>query len=291
MTTLRAACFVLSAALFGQDPALDKARLSSQAQSLAEQLPNLVGMEILKQKSISYSTRMRIRAGEAALRPIPPKIRERTIVSELGYALRGKESPVWFELRKVISVDGKTVTPPKKARERLAFGLKSDDDRARLKMLEEFTHYGLDGIATDYGLSLLMFRFGDIDKLQFEPRETEFIGADRVLVFGFRSLVRDMAVTVFDGNNATRQPLRGTLWLLQNDLRPIRIQVLSTLLQEKVEITDEGTVEYTPSKFGCVVPASVAYTRKVNGTLVVETSYVYPGFQKFGSDAEIKFTP
>lgn len=282
---------IVAAMLLVQAPALDRARLSSQAQSLAEQLPNLIATERLKQKSISYSTRMRIRVGEAALRPIAPKIREREIVSELGYALRGKEKPLWFELRKVISVDGKQVTAPKAARERLAFGLKSDDERARLKMLEEFTKYGLDGIATDYGLSLLMFRFGDIDKLQFEERESEFVGADRVRVIGFRAVDGEMAVTVFDGNNAARQPVRGTLWLREEDLQPVRIQVLSTLVQNKVEIADEGIVEYVRSKFGCVVPASVAYTRKVNGTLAVETNYRYDRFQKFGSETELKVTP
>lgn len=282
---------ILAATLVAQEPALDRARLASQAQSLAEQLPNLISTEVLRQKSISYSTRMRIRLGEGALRPIAPKIREREIVSELGYALRGKEKPVWFELRKVISVDGKTVTAPKAARERLAFGLQSDDERARLKMLEEFTHYGLDGIATDYGLALLMFRFGDIDKLEFETRGSEFVGADRVLVIGFRGVNSEMAVTVFDGNNATRQPVQGTLWLRQADMRPLRIQVLSTLVQNKTEIVDEGVVEYMQSKFGCALPTSVAYSRKVNGTLVVETQYRYQPFQKFGSDAQLKVTP
>ena len=282
---------ILAATLVAQEPALDRARLASQAQSLAEQLPNLIGTEVLQQRSISYSTRMRIRLGEGALRPIAPKIREREIVSELGYALRGKEKPVWFELRKVISVDGKTVTAPKAARERLAFGLQSDDERARLKMLEEFTHYGLDGIATDYGLALLMFRFGDIDKLEFEARGSEFVGADRVLVVGFRAVGGEMAVTVFDGNNATRQPAQGTLWLRQADMRPLRIQVLSTLVQNKTEIVDEGVIEYMQSKFGCALPTSVAYTRKVNGVLVVETQYRYQPFQKFGSDAQLKVTP
>ena len=73
---------ILATTLVAQEPALDRARLASQAQSLAEQLPNLISTEVLKQKSISYSTRMRIRLGEGALRPIAPKIREREIVSD-----------------------------------------------------------------------------------------------------------------------------------------------------------------------------------------------------------------
>ena len=112
-----------------------------------------------------------------------------------------------------------------------------------------------------------------------------------MLVIGFRGVNSEMAVTVFDGNNATRQPVQGTLWLRQADMRPLRIQVLSTLVQNKTEIVDEGVVEYIQSKFGCALPTSVAYTRKVNGTLMVETQYRYQPFQKFGSDAQLKVTP
>ena len=282
---------LLTLALLAQQPQLDRARLASQAQSFAEQLPNLITTETLKQRSISYSTRMRIRIGEAALRPIPPKIKEREIRSELGFVLRGKEQPVWSELRKVMDVDGKSVMPPKKARERLAFGLKNDDDRARLKMMEEFTKYGLEGLATDYSLTLLLFRFGDIDKMRFELKAMEFSGADRVQTFSFSRADDEAAVTVFDGKNAIRQPLKGTIKMKQADMKPMQIQLVSDLEQGKTHIRDVGTVEYVASKFGCVVPQTVRYTRHVNGVLILETHYTYKEFQKFGADAELKFTP
>ena len=283
--------WLLSVSLVAQQVPLDKARLASQAQSFAEQLPNLIGTEVLQQKSISYSTRMRIRVGDAALKPIQPKIRERKIRSELGYALRGKENPVWYELRKVIDVDGRTVMAPKKARERLAFGLKSDDERARLKMMEEFTKYGLDALATDYSLSLLLFRFGEIDKIRFEWKAQEFLGADRVSVYAFSRTDGGASVTVFDGKQAMQQPLSGLIWLRASDLRPLKIQLSSLITQNNVQISDEGIIEYTESKFGAVLPLSVNYVRRVNGVLMIETKYEYKDFQKFGADAELKFTP
>ena len=293
MLELRAILFVsiLPQALPAQELIIDRARLASQAQSFAEQLPNLICTEILKQKSISYSTRMQIRVGDAALRPIAPKIKEREIRSDLGYSLRGKDNPVWFELRKVIDVDGKVVTAPKKARERLLLGMQSDDERTRLKMMEEFTRYGLDGIATDYSLSLLLFRFGEIDKMKFEAKSSEFLGADRVSVFAFSRPDQDAAVTVFDGKQATRQPLNGLIWLRQSDMRPLRIKLISVTREDRIQILDEGTIEYAPSKFGSVLPATVRYSRKVNGTLILETQYTYKEFLKFGADAELKFTP
>lgn len=282
---------VLSILLWAQQPELDRSRLASQAQSFAEQLPNLIGTEVLKQKSILYSTRMRILVGDSALKPIAPKIKEREIQSELGYVLRGKDTPVWSELRKVIEVDGKVVMAPKKARERLAFGLKTDDDRARLKMMEEFTHYGLDGLATDYSLTLLLFRFGEIDKMSFEPLSYEFSGADRVNCFRFARLDNDAAITVFDGRQAKRQPLNGMIWLREGDMLPLKIRLMSTMIQDRLQIEDEGMMEYQASKFGSVVPASLRYTRHVNGMLALETIYTYKDFQKFGADAELKFTP
>jgi len=283
--------WLLPLMLIAQESSLDRARVASQAQSFAEQLPNLIGSETLKQRSITYSSRMRIRIGEAALKTIQPKIKEREIQSEIGYVLRGKDNPVWAELRKVISVDGKTVTPPKKARERLAFGIKTDDDRARLKMMEEFTHYGLDGLATDYSLTLLLFRPGEIDKMRFERKATEFSGADRVTSYAFARSDSDAAITVFDGKQAVRQPLRGVIWLRDGDLLPIKILLVSVLVQDKVQIIDQGTIEYAASKFGSVIPKSLNCARHINGTLILETTYSYKDFQKFGADAELKFTP
>jgi hypothetical protein len=282
---------LLPAWLLAQGPALDRARLASQAQSFAEQLPNLIGSETLHQKSIQYSTRMRIRFGEAALKPIPPKVSERKIRSEMGFALRGKEEPVWYELRKVMDVDGRTVNPPKKARERLAFGLKSDNERERLRMMEEFTRYGLNGLATDYSLSLLLFRFGEVDKFRFDPAGQEFVGADRLLVYRFSRPDDSAGVTVFDGKQVSRQPLEGKLWVRPDSTSPYRIQLNSRLSDGQSTIEDAGAITYEPSRFGTVLPVSVLYQRHINGALVMEIRYEYSNFQRFGADAELKFNP
>jgi hypothetical protein len=282
---------LLPAWLLAQAPALDRARLASQAQSFAEQLPNLIGSETLRQKSIQYATRMRIRFGEAALKPIPPKVTERAIRSEMGFALRGKEQPVWYELRKVIDVDGRTVNPPKKARERLAFGLKSDNERERLRMMEEFSRFGLNGLAADYSLSLLLFRFGEVDKFRFDPAGQEFIGADRVHLYRFSRPDDAVGVTVFDGKQVSRQPLEGKLWVGAESALPLRLQLNSRLTDGPSVIEDTGVISYEPSRFGTVLPVSVLYQRHINGAMVMEIRYEYSNFQKFGADAELKFTP
>lgn len=274
--------------LEGQE--IDKARLASQAESFASSLANLVCTESLSQKSISYSTRMRVRIGESALKPIEPKAKERLIVSELGYALKGKERPVWQEVRKVSSVDGKPVTATKQARERLAFGLRNADDRARLRMMEEFTRYGLSGMATDYTLSLLLFGPSEIGLMQFEERPSEFSGADEVLVAAFHRLDAGAAITVYDTKQASRQPFQGLIWVRKSDLSPVRLKLVSTLKKDQAEIVDEGTIEYGRSSFGSLVAQQVSYKRLVNSVVTTEILYKYTNYQKFAADADIKFS-
>lgn len=269
---------------------IDKARLASQAESFASSLSNLVCTESLSQKAIAYSTRLKLRIGESALKPMEPKIQERLIVSELGYALKGKERPLWQEVRKVSSVDGKPVTAVKQARERLAFGLRNADDRARLKMMEEFTRYGLSGMATDYTLSLLMFGPSEIGLMQFEARPSEFSGADEVLVAAFHRLDAGAAITVYDQKQATRQPFQGLIWVRKSDLQPVRLRLVSILKQDGEVIIDEGTIEYGRSNFGSIVAQQVSYRRLVNSAVTTEILYKYTNYQKFAADADIKFS-
>jgi hypothetical protein len=272
-----------------QPPELDRSRLASYAQSLAEQLTNLVGSEVVRQKSYVYSRRMRIRIGESALRPIPPKLQTREIQSELAFALRGKDRPVWHEVRKVASVDGKAILSAKKARERLAFGLAKEDDRARLAMLEEFAQFALDGIATDYGLSLLMFRPTEIAGIQFRFIEKAMVGTEEAHVYEFHRDDTQAAVTVFNQRQAFYQPIRGKIWVRAVDTMPLRLYLVSTTQQDQAYVLDEGTIDYAPSRFGCVLPAGVMYTRHANGFLLQETRYAYSDYQKFLTDATLKF--
>jgi hypothetical protein len=269
---------------------IDRARLASQAENFAGSLSNVLCTESLTQKSIRYSTRMRVRVGESVLKPIAPKVSERLIVSEMGYALRGTERAVWQEVRKVSSVDGKPVGNVKQARERLAFGLRNADERARLKMLEEFTQFGLTGMATDYTLSLLLFGPSEIGQMQFEEVRSEFIGAEEVLVAAFHRMDAGAAITIYDRKQATRQPFQGLIWVRKSDMRPVRLRLISQMQQEGALIVDEGTIEYVLSHFGSLVAQQVTYKRIVNGSPVTEILYEYTKHQKFGANADIKFS-
>lgn len=268
----------------------DRSGLHSQVQSFQDILANLLATESIEQKSTTYSTRMRIRIGQDALKPIEPKVTKRTIVSEMGYSLRGSKNPVWAEVRKVLTVDGKAITKPAQARARLLSGLKSDAERERARLLEEFSKYGLEATATDYTLSLLLFRAADRGKMIFENPSSEFVGAERVLAIQFQRRGDDASLTVFTDKEVQRAPLSGILWVRSSDMRPIKLQLDARTKQGSTEILDRAVIEYAPSRFGAVVPQSVIHTRSIDGKPFIESRYTYSNHQRFGADADIKFT-
>ncbi len=268
---------------------LDRAVLASRAQSFAESLPNLVCTETLVQKELRHSTRLRIRRDDQVLVAPPPKIQEREIVSELGYVLDGREQPTWREVRKVMRVDAKLVASREKARERLVFGLRSNRDRDRMRMMEEFARYGLDTTATDYGLTLLIFLPSEIAKFEFKGEKEEVVNGEALDVYLFRRTDREAAVTVFDNKRAEHAPLQGRVWIQRATGTPLRIQLLAVTRVDDAPILDEGVVQYGPSRFGSLVATSVHFQRSSQGKLLAEAEYRYSDHQKFGAEAELKF--
>jgi hypothetical protein len=280
--------------MYAQAPRqVDFSVLASRAQSFAEALPNLVCTEELLQKELRYTSRLKVRNEDDSLVAPPPKTFVRKIVSELGYALDGGKSGNWREVRKVMEVDGRTVTKREKAREKLVFGLRSDRDRERYRLLEEFRRYGLDVTVTDYSLSLLLFRAAELPRYRFQWEKEEFAGADKVQVFSFRRMDEDAAVTVFEGKKATHARIQGRLWLREDGV-PVKIQLVAVTQDDDLTIRDEGTVEYSQSSFGPLVAARVDFVRRVAGKkiderVMAEAEYVYANYQRFGAEAELKF--
>ena len=219
-----------------------------------------------------------------------PQYKTREIISELGYATLGADKPMWHELRKVVSRDGKRVTEVKKARAKLVLGLKTDDERLRMKMLNDFASHALGDVATDYGLSLLAFRESELALMRFETLDTERIGADTVTRIRFHKLAGEGMITIFEGRQAIRKPLQGILWLRQSDHELLRIRVVSEFQMGTLTIVDQGEIDYGRASFGVLVPLSVTHRRSVGGVARVENVFQYTNHQMFGASADIKFT-
>jgi hypothetical protein len=237
------------------------------------------------------ASRFRPRIGKAATVVQPPRQVVRQIISEYSVGTL-KESAVQnlTELRQVISVDGRRVQSPERARHALSLGITSPDDRIRKRMLEDFARHGLVDIATDYGIFLLAFSKRGLENMKVVISGEEPVGADAAWVLHWQQTSPDGGVLEFLGNQASRRALQGRLLVRKSDGLPLRIESWSEHPQAGQTIRDEATVDYIRSAHGFLTPASVVHRHMVDGQVITENLYRYEPFKMFSADAEIKFT-
>jgi hypothetical protein len=265
-------------------------RLAEEAEVFAENLPNSLTQETLIQRELLPMSRLRP-PGPGAAQP-SPQLRVRQIVSEYSVGtFKESASHDLHEFREVVSVDGRAVRSAASARHALSLGVQGEDDRIRKRMLEDFAHYGLDHIATDYALLLLAFGKREQANLEIEPpRSAANIGTDAVLSLNWKQKSETRGETEFAGRRIVRQALRGVLWVRQSDGLPVRIEAWAQYSDHKTLVRDQATVDYVLSPHGFLAPVSVVHRHMVDGRLVTENLYKYQPFRKFSSDADIKFT-
>ena len=194
------------------------------------------------------------------------------------------------ELRRVVSVDDKKVESVEKARQSLTLGLKSDSDRAKKKILQDFEKHGLIGAAVDFGQILLQFRRRNLEKYRFELHGEKRSGPDEVLVIAFRQQSGPGGLTIYRGNAANRAELSGEVWLRKSDFLPLRVSLLTESKDGQTVTRHTASVDYQRTPYGVLAPVAVKHQETVNNLLKTENMYEYTPFRKFAADAEIKFT-
>jgi hypothetical protein len=266
-------------------------RVAEEAEMLQQNAPKSLTQEILEQRTRMPASRFRPRIGKAATVVQPPRQVVRQIISEYSVGTL-KESAVQnlTELRQVISVDGRRVQSPERARHALSLGITSPDDRIRKRMLEDFARHGLVDIATDYGIFLLAFTKRGLENMKVVISGEEPVGADAAWVLHWQQTSPDGGVLEFLGNQASRHALQGRLLVRKSDGLPLRIESWSEHPQAGQTIRDEATVDYIRSAHGFLTPASVVHRHMVDGQVITENLYRYEPFKMFSADAEIKFT-
>ena len=267
-------------------------RVAEEAAILQQNAPKSLSREVLEQRALMPATRFRPRIGKNATATArPPRLLVREIVSEYSVGTL-KESVVQnlTEFRQVISVDGRKIQSPERARHALSLGITSPDDRIRKRMLEDFARHGLVDIATDYGIILLAFSKRGLENMKVELAGEEQVGADAAWVLNWQQTSPEAGMLEFLGNQASRLALQGRLLVRQSDGLPLRIQSWSEHDQASRKVRDEATVDYVQSAHGFLVPASVIHRHMVDGQVITENLYRYEPFKMFSADAEIKFT-
>jgi hypothetical protein len=273
------------------DPRLQAvlARVAEEAEIFAQAATNLTSEETFQQRARKNPRRFRPRFGGAATEPPKVEYAMREIVSEYGYAVL-KESPGQLhELRQVMSVDGRKIMSAQTARQALARGMKSQDDRVKRRMLEEFRRHGLASAAADFGQVILLFSQRRQGEYRFAIRRSEHIGADPALVLTFEQTGGSGALVIFEGRTAIHQTLEGELWVRQPDWLPLRVVLRSVRKRDETVIRDEATVDYVMTQHGVLAPASVVHRQYAGDQLAVENLFRYLAFRKFAAEAEVKF--
>jgi hypothetical protein len=274
-------------------PALPEilARVAEEAEVLAQNAPKALTQETLEQRALTFPPRLLPRIGKAATVAPKPRLSVREIVSEYSVGtLKESDSPDLVEFRQVVSVDGRPVQSAEHARHALSLGIRSADDRVRKRMLEDFARHGLIDVATDYGIILLAFTKRGIENMEVKPAGETRIGAEDALILAWRQTSAAGGELEFFGNQSTRRPLQGMLFVRKSDGLPLRVQAWAEHPDAKQTIRDEAAVDYALSAHGFLMPASVVHRHLVDGKLKTENLYRYEPFKLFSADAEIKFT-
>jgi hypothetical protein len=266
-------------------------RVSEEADAFRQSMVKTLSEETLDQRAVLGPSRFHPRIGKGAVEAPKPRVRARQIVSEYTIGtFQETGSNDLHEFRQVVSVDGRPVQSAESARHALALGMRSQDDRIRKRMLEDFAKHGLVDIASDYGLILLEFTRRGLEKLTIAPGTESRIGTETALALNWKQTSEEGGQLAFSGRRTVREPLSGILWVRKSDGLPLRIETWAEYAESEHKIRDQASVEYTMSPHGFLTPVSVLHRHLIDGQVITENLYRYQPFKMFSSDAEIKFT-
>lgn len=274
-------------------PALPQilSRVAEEAEVFQQNLPNSLTREVLVQRTELPPARFRPRIGAGALAPLTVRTQTREIVSEYTIGpLTSAPGSNLVEWRQVVEVDGRSIRSPEAARQSLTLNLKTPDEKLRKRMLEEFVHYGLVDVATDYGLILLAFNKRGLAKMDCMLADSAWIGAEEAVSIAWKQKSAESGELAFRGRQVTHTPLEGLLWVRASDGLPLRVQMWAEFRDSKRVIRDEASVDYVMSPHGFITPASVLHRHVVDGRPITENLYRYDAFRLFRAETELKFT-
>jgi hypothetical protein len=115
------------------------------------------------------------------------------------------------------------------------------------------------------------------------------LGAEPALVFSFEQVKGPDSMTIFAGREVLRRKLEGEVWVRESDNLPLRIILTGERKAGKHAISWQGTVDYTMSRFGILLPASVVYREHSQGVTLTENHFHYGDFRQFGAQSDLKF--
>ncbi len=287
MMTGRAAfaLFLMTPGLWAQTADIGESldALARTAANFAASAPGLIAEETLDQRGrrgfldVIKGTTANPRTIDIRL---PEDFRLHHVVSSYGFAQMG-EGHVLHELRKIVTIDGETISDAGEARHAMTIGILSPDDRTKRELLENFEHEQLEGAVTDFGQLILLFGKRSQSDYEFSLRGSRYperrTGAS---ILAYRQISGAQGLTVFSQRTEDRQKTEGQIWFRERDLLPLRITMnTERLVSKKDAVRTAATVDYVPGPFG-LVPASVNQKQFLNADLLVENDLHYVDFKR-----------
>jgi hypothetical protein len=249
-------------------------QLGREADQFERSAHRVVGRERLKQTvPDGVRTGVGMRGIETRL---PGYTRE--IVSQYGYVSLDVPGGAIQEVRHILEVDGQRWTKNTKSLAALAQEITGKDDAGKKRHLERFEEYGLQGFVSDLGQLILLFARGGTQRYELRYDKTDGEG---LWVYTYHQLDGKEALTVYgEGQQPTRQKLKGRIWVRPADRVPLRISIDSERIIESIPIRDNSVVEYARSQFGYLLPERIVHRQFIGTLLFVTDEFTYSDFRE-----------
>jgi hypothetical protein len=252
-------------------------RLGKEADLFERSAHRVAGVETLRQRLPKGTRTDRSRRGiETGMPEVTHEI-----TSDYGFVSLDQPGGSLKEVRIVRKVNGEVWNKGTKGLDSLAEVLTARDEKQKRRLLEGFESFGLRGFVTDLGQLILLFSRGRTSayEITFDRKEKDAI-LGPVLMYKYQQLDGPEALTIYEGDEAVRQKLAGTIWFDAQDYTPLRISLHADREMEHSRIRDDAYVDYRMSRFGFLLPSKVSHYQFVDGKLFVEDVFTYADFKE-----------
>jgi len=210
---------------------------------------------------------------------LPPQFRTHVVISDYALAQIGKTHAI-HEIRSILTIDGRTISPADEARHALAIGVQSEDDELKHRLLENFERNRLEGAVTDFGQLILLFTAAARPHYTFTMGHERRLNGVPMIALEYAQISGATGLTVFHEHTMNVRSTHGEIWLRTEDLLPMRIIMdAQTPVTGTLQVRDNAVVDYTPTAFG-LAPAHIHHMQYLGPDLLVENDLQYSGYQR-----------
>jgi hypothetical protein len=210
---------------------------------------------------------------------LPPEFRTHIVVSDYGLGQIGQTHAI-HELRSILTIDGREISPADEARHALAIGIQSPDDELKHRLLENFERNRLEGAVTDFGQLILLFTAAAGRHYTFAMGHKRLLNGVPMIALNYTQTSGATGLTVFHEHTMSVRSTHGEIWLRTEDLLPLRIIMdAETPVTESLQVRDNAVVDYTPTPVG-LAPAHIHHMQLLGPDLLVENDLQYSEYQR-----------